>query len=106
LLRATGGAGAMLGRATRGRPDLPGTAFGLLRGGRFERMGKDTLRRTMLDHAGLLCEMLGEVRGMRRFRKHAHWYLRAAGARPDPREAHSLETVAELRALLERCLGP
>jgi len=104
LLNRTGAEGVMLGRASRGRPDIPGTSYSLFRSGRFDRMGAAKLEETIRDHAELECIMLGEERGMRRLRKHLHWYFRAGGLRHDAGEVDTVSTMAGLRALLEKVL--
>jgi len=101
LLRHTGATGVMLGRATRGRPDLPGTAFDVLEGRPLRRMSGDILSATILDHAKLLALEHGEHRGICRMRKHAHWYLAAAGAKFVKEKVHLIETVAELEKFLD-----
>jgi hypothetical protein len=80
MLRFTGAEGVMLGRSTRGRPDRPRTALELLRNGTFRGMCRDDLKRTVREHAALECEQFGEERGIRRMRKHIHWYLKAGGS--------------------------
>jgi nifR3 family TIM-barrel protein len=104
LLQNTGAAGVMLGRATRGRPDMLGTAHSLLENGRFERMIPETLADTMLGHARLEAELFGEVSGMKRMRKHVTWYMRAARMEFDSRQVYSLERLSDLSAILERSL--
>lgn len=104
LLKETGAAGVMLGRATRGRPDLPGTAESLLRAWKFERMNADTLFRTVTEHAELEQELFGDLAGMKRMRKHVTWYLRAARLGFDTHEVYALEDMDALRSLLERAI--
>ncbi|MDO9538329.1 MAG: tRNA-dihydrouridine synthase family protein [Thermoplasmata archaeon] len=105
LLDNTGAAGVMIGRATRGRPDLPGTAFSLLENGHFTRMSHNTLRDTMLEHARLEQELFDELGGMKRMRKHVTWYLKAAGLGYDSHQVYSLETMKELENFLEIIRG-
>ena len=106
LLKATGAAGAMIGRATRGRPDMPGTAFELMKEGGFERMGPEVLERTILDHAALEVALYGERRAIRRMRKHVHWYLAPVKRSYRPVEVTGLDTLKQLDALVKRCLEP
>ncbi|MFH0815862.1 MAG: tRNA-dihydrouridine synthase [Methanobacteriota archaeon] len=101
LLRFTGATGVMLGRATRGRPDLPGAAFDVLEGRPTKRLLGDALAFTILDHAKLLVEERGEHRGICRMRKHIHWYLASAGAKFEKERVHRIETVAELERFLD-----
>ncbi len=100
LLKLTGAAGVMLGRATRGRPNLPGSAFAVLEGGKPSRLDGDRLVETVIDHAELLAGDCGERSGMLKMRKHVHWYLAAAKARYEKTEVHRLDTLAELRVFL------
>jgi len=102
MLKCTGAEGVMLGRATRGRPDMPMTAFGLLKEGKIRRMDAATLRETVLEHASLECDMFGEQRGMRRMRKHLHWYLKAAGADNRSLPVDSVATLEGLGRLMGR----
>ncbi len=104
LLKKTNAAGAMLGRGTRGRPDLPGTAGSLLDAGTFRRMTPDTLFDTVMEHARLEQELFGELGGMKRMRKHVTWYLRAAKLRFDTHEVCALEDIGTLRDLLEKAI--
>jgi len=102
MLRSTGAAGVMMGRATRGRPDRPGTAYGLLSGGKFKAMDRETLGKTVREHARLECDQFGEMRGMSRMRKHLHWYLKAAGADNRSLPVDRLSTLDGLEKLLEK----
>jgi tRNA-dihydrouridine synthase B len=102
MLKSTGAAGVMMGRATRGRPDRPKTAFEMLNEGRFWAMDRETLVKTVREHARLGCGQFGELRGMSRMRKHLHWYLKAAGADYRALPVDSLSTLEELDKLLDR----
>jgi tRNA-dihydrouridine synthase len=101
LLRFTGADGVMLGRATRGRPHLPGSAFSVMEGGLPFALGEDALVDTIIDHAGLVAADDGERRGMMKMRKHVHWYLAAARARYPKAAVHKLETIDELITFLK-----
>jgi tRNA-dihydrouridine synthase B len=101
LLRKTGAAGVMLGRATRGRPDLPGTAFSLHETGEFKRMTPIILSETILAHARMEMELFGELAGMRRMRKHITWYFKAAGIHYNTHEIYALESIQALENVLE-----
>jgi nifR3 family TIM-barrel protein len=100
LLRFTGATGVMLGRSTRGRPDMPGAAFDVIVGRPLRRLSRDVLAATILDHAKLLAREHGEHRGICRMRKHAHWYLASARAKFVKEKVHLIETVAELEKFL------
>ncbi len=100
LLKFTGAEGVMLGRGTRGRPDLPGTSYSYLRTGSFERLTDEELHTTIMDHAGMEREVYGEDVGMKRMRKHVSWYLKAAGHEAPSKRIYQLMTLAELEGLL------
>ena len=104
MLRSTGAAGVMLGRATRGRPDRPMTCLSFLDKGRCHRMGRDELVRTIHEHAALEVGMFGEHRGMSRMRKHLHWYLKAGGLGHASLSVDHLSTLGELDDLLDAAL--
>ncbi len=96
LLEKTGAEGIMIGRAIRGRPDFIGTAFSLLHNGTYERMSSDRLASTIIDHAYLEMQLFGEQGGIRRMRKHVHWYFRAAGIKCLAKDIYHIETQEEL----------
>lgn len=102
MIRETGAQGVMIGRATRGRPDLPGTAFSLLEFNSYERMPMELLARTILDHASLEQDLFGDESGMRRMRKHVHWYLRSAGLKCPAAMIFRLETMEQLVELVDK----
>ena len=101
LLEKTGAEGVMIGRATRGRPDFIGNAYSLLKNGDYQRMSSDTLASTIIDHAKLEMELFGEQSGIRRMRKHVHWYFRAAGIKCLAKDIYHIETLEELTSLVE-----
>jgi nifR3 family TIM-barrel protein len=101
LLRTTGAAGVMLGRCTRGRPHMPAAAFDVLEGRVPRRLDGAELADTIVDHARLEADVQGERRGILKMRKHVHWYLAAARAEYPKAAVHRLETVAELRKMLD-----
>jgi len=100
LLKMSGAEGVMLGRATRGRPDRPATSFDLLKEGKYHRMSREVLRKTIRDHAAQECELYGEERGMSRIRKHLHWYLKAAGVGYDRTGVDGVASENDLEGLL------
>lgn len=102
MLRFTGAAGVMMGRATRGRPDRPKTALEMLRDGTFRGMDREALDKTVREHARLECEQFGEERGMSRMRKHLHWYLKAGGADHRSLPVDRLSTLDGLDRLLDQ----
>lgn len=104
MLEHTKAAGVMLGRSTRGRPDRPATCRSLLRNGVFRRMDTKELFQTIKEHAMLECEMYGEVPGMKRVRKHLHWYMKSASLLNDSRRIDSMHSLLELDAFLEHLI--
>ena len=104
LLKNTGAEGVMIGRAVRGRPDFIGTAYSLLKNGDYERMKPDTLAATIIDHAKLEMELFGEQGGIRRMRKHVHWYFKGAGIQCQVKDIYHIETLEELTGLVENSI--
>lgn len=102
LLKKTGAEGMMIGRGTRGRPDLPGTAYSLWKNGDYKRMSFDALATTIIDHSKLEQELFGDHAGIRRMRKHLHWYFKAAGIDCLAREIYHIETIEEVETLLKK----
>ena len=96
LLNNTGAEGVMIGRAVRGRPDFIGNAFSLFNNEDYGRMSADTLATTIIDHAKLEMELFGEQGGIRRMRKHVHWYYRAAGIKCLAKDIYHIDTLEEL----------
>jgi tRNA-dihydrouridine synthase len=96
----------MMGRATRGRPDRPKTALEMLNEGKYRTMDRETVGKTVIDHARLECEQFGEERGMSRMRKHLHWYMKAAGADNRSLPVDRLSTLEGLERLLDRAWQP
>lgn len=102
MIQHTGAAGVVVGRGCLGRPWLfrdlaaafagePSTALPTL--GEVAGM--------MRRHAELLCELMGEEKGCKEFRKHISWYLKGFGA--GGRLRHSLglvDTLAHLDEML------
>ena len=105
LLTRSGAEGVMIGRASRGRPDIPGTSHALYSDGKYQRMSSEKLRETILDHARMECELLDEDRGMRRMRKHLHWYFKAAGLKYDASSVDGLSAQHALKKMLDAALS-
>ncbi len=101
LLKKTGAEGVMIGRAVRGRPDFIGNAYSLLKNGDYQRMSSDTLATTIIDHAKLEQDLFDERGGIRRMRKHVHWYFRAAGIKCLAKDIYHIETLEELTNLVK-----
>ncbi len=106
MVRETGCAGVVVGRGCLGRPWLFADLAAAFTG-RPERVrpGLRVVAETMLRHAGLLAEWLGEQRGVTEFRKHVAWYLKGFAVGGELRRSLAMtSTLAELAdrlALLE-----
>jgi tRNA-dihydrouridine synthase B len=105
MLKFTGAAAVMIGRATRGRPDLPGTAYSLLKDGSFKRMTKATLQQTIHDHAILETKLYGDDKGIRRMRKNVMWYFKAAKIKGSNEKINRIIDLEGLDSLLEDTLN-
>ena len=101
MMAATGCDGVVVGRGCQGRPWLF-TELAAVFDGRpapaAPTLGE--IRRTMIRHAELLRDEMGEDRGLRDFRKHIAWYLKGFAAGSELRRALGMvSTVAELQEL-------
>jgi nifR3 family TIM-barrel protein len=102
MMRSTGCDGVIVGRGCLGRPWLFRDLADVFAGREPEdppHLGG--VVDVMLEHAGLLCEWLGEPGAMRSFRKHSAWYTKgfAGGAVLRERLMH-VGDQDELRAIL------
>ena len=106
LMAETGCDGVVIGRGCLGRPWL----FGELEAALTGRPLPDTpdlghVARTVARHARLLCEHLGDFKGIRDMRKHIAWYLKGYPAGPELRRrlgmVSSLTELDELLGQLE-----
>ncbi len=107
MMRSTGADGVVVGRGCLGRPwifrDLA-AAFE----GRPVPTPPDLgeVLDGMIEHAEMLCDWMGEQRGVRDFRKHTGWYLKGFPAGGETRRhlnrVGSLEEMRELVAGLDR----
>ncbi|MEN6627602.1 MAG: tRNA dihydrouridine synthase DusB [Candidatus Sumerlaeia bacterium] len=111
MLRATGCAAVMIGRALIGDPWLLGECIEALRRG-AAAPGRSGLpdwperRAMMLRHARLLFERRGR-RGLLQFRKHAVGYLRGLPGAKRMRELlMKVETLEDLERALKEPMGP
>jgi tRNA-dihydrouridine synthase B len=105
MLKYTGAIAVMIGRGTRGRPDLPGTAYTLLKDGSFKRMSTVSLRETIHDHAVLENKLYGEEKGIRRMRKNVMWYFKAAKIKGSNEQINKILNLADLDTLLDEALN-
>jgi nifR3 family TIM-barrel protein len=110
MLRRTGCAGVVVGRGCLGRPWLfRDLARALHPGASRTTAGTPVLPDLgdvsvlMRRHAALLCEVMGEDRGCRDFRKHVSWYLKGFPVGGELRAAGGLVScLADLDAVIAR----
>ncbi|MEJ2601839.1 MAG: tRNA dihydrouridine synthase DusB [Gammaproteobacteria bacterium] len=77
VLRLTGAAAVMIGRAAQGRPWIFRDVLGLLRDGRHARpLDGNELRDIIVAHLEDMHRFYGDERGVRVARKHLSWYCR------------------------------
>ncbi len=102
VLKQTGAAGIMIGRAAQGRPWLCGqVAHYLEHGELLAEPDRERKAAIMLEHLRGLYDFYGEFMGLRIARKHIGWYLQQApGAEPFRRQFNRLESAAEQQAAL------
>jgi nifR3 family TIM-barrel protein len=110
MMRVTGCAGVVVGRGCLGRPWLfrdlaratrPGSATTADAVPVLPTLGDVSV--LMRRHAVLLCEVMGEDRGCRDFRKHVSWYLKGFPVGGELRAAGGLvSSLADLDAVLAR----
>ncbi|MFN8169370.1 MAG: tRNA dihydrouridine synthase DusB [Candidatus Nanopelagicales bacterium] len=102
MVEQTGAAGVVVGRGCLGRPWL----FGQLAAAFSDREvpadpGLREVADVMHEHAALLCDVLGEQKGPRDFRKHIAWYLKGFAVRREIRQSLALaDTLEEIDGLL------
>jgi nifR3 family TIM-barrel protein len=87
LVRQTGAAGVVVGRGCLGRPWLFRDLAEAFIGSAMQPTSAPKVAPTlgevaaiMLRHAQLLCDLMGEDRGCKEFRKHVSWYLKGFSA--------------------------
>ncbi|HZD26618.1 MAG TPA: tRNA dihydrouridine synthase DusB, partial [Alphaproteobacteria bacterium] len=104
ILACSGADGVMVGRASRGRPWLPGRIAAFLASGHCPPEPSAAARRDIaLEHYGAMLSHYGIARGVRIARKHLGWYLDDIGV-PAPERAIVLrsEDPDAVRASLTR----
>jgi nifR3 family TIM-barrel protein len=102
MMRATGCDGVIVGRGCLGRPWLFGD-LACVFDGREPPNPPDFggVVDTMLEHARLLAEWLGEEGAMRAFRKHSSWYTKGfRGGAPLRQALMQVRTFSQLEAIL------
>lgn len=107
MMRRTGADGVVIGRGCLGRPWLfRDLAAAFDRQPLPPRPDLGEVTDAMVEHAELLCEHMGDVRGIKDFRKHTGWYLKGFPTGPHVRrslnQARSIEQLRDVVAGLER----
>jgi len=102
MMRSTGCDGVIVGRGCLGRPWLFGDLARVFEG-REPPNPPDFggVVDTMLEHARLLTDWLGEEGAMRAFRKHSSWYTKGfRGSAPLRQQLMQVRTYSKLEAIL------
>ena len=102
MMRSTGCDGVIVGRGCLGRPWLFGDLARVFEG-REPPNPPDFggVVDTMLEHARLLTDWLGEEGAMRAFRKHSSWYTKGfRGGAPLRQQLMQVRTYSQLEAIL------
>jgi tRNA-dihydrouridine synthase B len=107
VLRLTGAAAVMIGRAAQGRPWIFRDVLSLLRDGRHARpLDGDERRDIIVAHLGDMHRFYGEERGVRVARKHLSWYCRyLSDADAYRKQVLRVESAREQLLLTERYFG-
>jgi nifR3 family TIM-barrel protein len=102
MMRTTGCDGVVVGRGCLGRPWLFGDLACVFDGKEPPNPPAfGGVVDTMLEHARLLAEWLGEEGAMRAFRKHSSWYTKGfRGGAPLRQSLMQVRTLAELASVL------
>src|SRR5262245_3871550 len=102
MMRQTGCDGVIVGRGCLGRPWLFRDLADVFDGREPENPPSlGGVVDVMLEHAGLLCDWLGEASAMPAFRKHSSWYTKGfPGSAPLRERLMRVKALAELRELL------
>ena len=102
MIDQTGCAGVVVGRGCLGRPWLFGQLAQAMNGQPISaEPDLAEVVRVMYRHAELLCDLYGEDKGSRDFRKHVAWYLKGFSVGSALRRALALSSsLAELAGLL------
>ena len=103
MVQQTGAAGVVVGRGCLGRPWLFRDLAAAFSGEPVETvlptLGEVSVM--MRRHAELLCDLMGEEKGCKEFRKHVSWYLKGFRAGGPLRHSLALvDTLAQLDSLL------
>jgi nifR3 family TIM-barrel protein len=103
MMRQTGCDGVVIGRGCLGRPWLFGELVAVFDGKEPPPPPRLLeVKRTMREHAELLCAFFGEKHGMTQLRKFTGWYLKGfPGAKRQLGALHMVKELAELDALLQ-----
>jgi nifR3 family TIM-barrel protein len=104
MLRQTGADGVVVGRGCLGRPWLFRDLAAVFEGQDVPeppRLGE--VIDQMIEHAELLCDHMGPVRGIKDFRKHTGWYLKGFPTGPEVRRTlNQAQSLDQLRTVVGR----
>ncbi len=102
MMRTTGADGVVIGRGCLGRPWLFRDLAAVFEGRTVpDRPDLGAVLDGMVEHAELLCEWMGEHRGIRDFRKHTGWYLKGFPTGNEiRRRLNRVDSLAEMRELV------
>ena len=102
MVEQTGAAGVVVGRGCLGRPWLFGQLAASFSGREIPAdPGLREVAAVMHHHAALLCDVLGDEKGPRDFRKHIAWYLKGFAVRRELRQGLALaDTLDEIDGYL------
>lgn len=108
LLDASGADGVMIGRATMGRPWLPGQiGHFLATGERLPEPGPEQLHAIVTAHFEALVAHYGPLGGVRNARKHLAWYSRGLPGSAEFRaRVNALDEADQVRRALDAFYGP
>ncbi len=102
MMRTTGADGVVIGRGCLGRPWLFADLADTFNGRPLApRPNLGTVLDGMVEHAELLCQWMGEMRGIRDFRKHTGWYLKGFSTGNEiRRQLNRVGSLDEMRTLI------
>ena len=104
MMRSTGADGVVIGRGCLGRPWLFADLAAAFSGQPLApRPNLGQVLSGMFEHAELLCDWMGEQRGIRDFRKHAGWYLKGFPTGNEVRRRlNRVASLDEMRTVIDQ----
>lgn len=102
MLETTGCDGILVGRAAEGNPFIFEEILAGIEGREYTKPDKETVCKTIIEHADLQLKYKGEYLGIREMRKHLSWYIKGfEGACALRRQINEMESMDELKAVVE-----